>query len=146
MDKYNGIPGINLNHLNITDSISSGLSILGNAGPLTNATAVSVNIPNYNLNNIAGEHAWWAKCFNGCPVGGLTVSNSVVPEYQNDSGSFSSDSQDLQFTYKTSIDFKNDGSGYTIDWVNPSAFQKGTYTVLLYADGYTMGKTSFMLK
>jgi len=65
---------------------------------------------------------------------------------ETDSGNFSADGQDLQFTYKTSIDFKDEGSAYTIDWVNPAAFQKGTYTVLLYADGYTMGKTSFMLK
>jgi peptidoglycan hydrolase CwlO-like protein len=63
-----------------------------------------------------------------------------------DSGTFNADGQDLQFTYKTSIDFKNDGSGYTIDWVNPATFQKGDYTVLLYADGYTMGKTTFGLK
>lgn len=63
-----------------------------------------------------------------------------------DSGTFNADGQDLQYTYKTSIEFKDDGSGYTIDWVNPAAFQKGSYTVLLYADGYTMGKTSFELK
>jgi hypothetical protein len=64
-----------------------------------------------------------------------------------DAGTFSSDGQDLQYTYKTSIDFKNDGSGYTIDWINPTPpFQKGTYTVLLYTDGSTMGKTSFSLK
>jgi hypothetical protein len=63
-----------------------------------------------------------------------------------DSGPFSSDGQNLQFTYKTSIDFKNDGSSYTIDWVNPVAFQKGDYTVMLYADGYTMGKSGFTLK
>jgi FtsZ-binding cell division protein ZapB len=63
-----------------------------------------------------------------------------------DAGNFNADNQDLQFTYKTSIDFKDDGSGYTVDWTNPGKFQKGTYTVLLYADGYTMGKTSFMLK
>ena len=62
------------------------------------------------------------------------------------SAAFTADGQNLQFTYKTSIDFKDDGSGYTIDWDNPSAFEKGTYTVMLYADGYTMGKTSFMLK
>jgi len=61
-------------------------------------------------------------------------------------GTFTSDGQDQQYTYRTSIDFKDDGSGYTIDWVNPAAFQKGTYTVLLYADGYTMGKTSLVLK
>jgi len=65
---------------------------------------------------------------------------------QGDSGSFTADGQSLQYTYKTSIDFKDDGSTYVVDWVNPSAFQKGTYTVMLYADGYTMGKTSFTLK
>jgi len=61
-------------------------------------------------------------------------------------GTFTSDGQDQQYTYRTSIDFKDDGSGFTLDWVNPAAFQKGTYTVLLYADGYTMGKTSLVLK
>jgi DNA repair exonuclease SbcCD ATPase subunit len=63
-----------------------------------------------------------------------------------ESTNFTADGQDLQYTYKTSIEFKNDGSPYTIDWVNPSPFQKGTYTVILYSDGYTMGKTSFDLK
>ena len=63
-----------------------------------------------------------------------------------ESTNFTADGQDLQYTYKTSIDYKNDGSPYTIDWVNPSAFQKGGYTVILYADGFTMGKTSFELK
>ncbi|HVW96583.1 MAG TPA: hypothetical protein VHA56_11500 [Mucilaginibacter sp.] len=63
-----------------------------------------------------------------------------------DSGTFNADGQDLQYTYRTTIEYKDDGSGYTIDWVNPVAFQKGSYTVLLYADGYTMGKTSFSLR
>jgi prefoldin subunit 5 len=69
--------------------------------------------------------------------------NLITPP---DSGTFNADSQDLQYTYKTSIDFRDDGSTYTIDWMNPAPFQKGTYTVLLYADGYTMGKTSITLK
>lgn len=63
-----------------------------------------------------------------------------------DAGTFNADGQDLQYTYKTAIEFKDDGSGFTIDWVNPVPFQKGSYTVLMYADGYTMGKTSFDLK
>ena len=63
-----------------------------------------------------------------------------------DGGTFSADNQDLQYTYKTSIDFKDDGSGYTIDWVNPNEFKKGAYTIILYADGYTMGKTGITLK
>jgi len=64
----------------------------------------------------------------------------------NDSGTFNADGQDLQFTYKTSIDYKDDGSNYVVDWASPAAYQKGTYTVLLYADGYSMGKSSLTLK
>ncbi|GAA3991517.1 hypothetical protein [Mucilaginibacter dorajii] len=64
-----------------------------------------------------------------------------------DGGTFTADNSDLQYTYKTSIEFKDDGSEYVIDWVNPTPpFVKGTYTVLLYADGGTMGKTGFTLK
>lgn len=62
------------------------------------------------------------------------------------SGNFNIDGQDMQYSYKSAIDFKNDGSGYVIDWVNPAEFQKGTYSVLLYADGYAMGKSSFNLR
>ncbi|HEY0244656.1 MAG TPA: hypothetical protein VGC01_03760 [Mucilaginibacter sp.] len=82
-----------------------------------------------------GSHDIFVRVID--PTGNLITSGG---------GTFTSDGQDLQYTYKTSIDFKDDGSGYTIDWVNPSAFQKGTYTVLLYADGYTMGKTGVTLK
>lgn len=66
----------------------------------------------------------------------------------NDAGNFTADSQSLQYTYKTSIDFKNDGSGFTIDWVNPTTppFTKGTYTVILYSDGSTMGQGTLTLK
>jgi len=66
-----------------------------------------------------------------------------------DAGTFTADGQDLQYSYKTSIDFKDDGITYTIDWVSPvtpNPFQKGAYTVLLYSDGSTMGKGSFSLK
>ena len=65
-----------------------------------------------------------------------------------DAGNFSADGQDLcNIPIKLPSDFKNDdSSSYTIDWVNPVAFQKGSYTVLLYADGYTMGKSGFSLK
>jgi hypothetical protein len=59
---------------------------------------------------------------------------------------FSSDGEELQYTYKTAIEFNNDGKVYNIDWTNPNKFQKGTYTVVLYADGYTMGKSSISLK
>ncbi|MDF3077991.1 MAG: hypothetical protein K0S09_1880 [Sphingobacteriaceae bacterium] len=59
---------------------------------------------------------------------------------------FNADGEDLQYSYKTSIDFSNDSKVYNIEWANPNKFQKGTYTVVLYADGYTMGKTSIGLR
>ena len=83
-----------------------------------------------------GPHDIYVRIID--PTGNLITSGNA--------GTFSADGQDFQYTYRTSIDFKDDGSGYTIDWVNPAAFQKGVYTVLLYADGYTMGKTSLTLK
>ena len=101
------------------------------------AKKIKINFTIAN-NSVAqkGMHDIYARIID--PTGNLITAN--------DSGSFSADGQQLQFTYKTSIDFKDDGSGYTLDWLNPAAFQKGTYTVLLYADGFTMGKTEFMLK
>jgi hypothetical protein len=64
-----------------------------------------------------------------------------------DSGTFNADDQDLQSTYKTSIDFKDDGVNYAVDWMSgASPVQKGTYTIILYADGYTMGKSSVTFK
>lgn len=62
------------------------------------------------------------------------------------SSNFTINGQDMQFTYKSAVDYKNDGSAYVIDWVNPAEFQKGTYAVLLYADGYQMGKSAFTLR
>jgi hypothetical protein len=85
---------------------------------------------------VKGPHDIFVRVID--PTGNLITST--------DSGTFSSDGQDLQYTYKTSIDYKDDGSSFTIDWVNPVAFQKGAYTVLLYADGYTMGKAGLTLK
>ena len=104
------------------------------------AAAKKIKI-NFNVatNDIAekGMHDIYVRIVD--PTGNLIT--------EGDSGNFNADGQDLQFTYKSSIDFKNDNSiTYSIDWVNPGAFQKGSYTVLLYADGYTMGKSSFELK
>ncbi len=72
------------------------------------------------------------------PSGNLIVSNN--------GGLFTADDEELQYTYKTAIEFANDGKPYSIDWANPGKFQKGTYTVMLYADGYTMGKGAVTLR
>lgn len=72
------------------------------------------------------------------PSGNLIISDN--------GGMFSSDDEELQYTYKTAIEFGNDGRAYTVDWTNSGTYQKGTYTVVLYSDGYTMGKGSVELR
>jgi peptidoglycan hydrolase CwlO-like protein len=81
---------------------------------------------------VKGMHDIYIRVID--PIGNLITTG--------DSGTFSADSQDLQYTYKTAIDYKDDGVNYTVDWLYSQPFQKGTYSILLYADGYTMGKTS----
>ncbi|MHB1177288.1 MAG: hypothetical protein ACYCZO_03060 [Daejeonella sp.] len=72
------------------------------------------------------------------PSGNLIISSN--------GGMFNADAEELQYTYKTAIEFANDGKAYSIDWSNPGKFQKGAYTVVLYADGYTMGKGELVLR
>ncbi len=54
--------------------------------------------------------------------------------------------EEFKTTYKTAIEFANDTRLYTISWTNPEAFIKGAYTVILYADGFTVGTGKLNLK
>ena len=64
----------------------------------------------------------------------------------SDKGSFVANGKQIPYTYKTSIEFNNEDKSYSIDWVNPVPFQKGTYNLVLYADGNLMGKSSVTLR
>lgn len=103
----------------------------------TTAEKIRINFSAVN-NSIAekGLHDIYLRIID--PSGNLIVSNN--------GGMFTADDEELQYTYKTAIEFANDGKTYTIDWANPGKFQKGSYTVVLYADGYTMGKGSVSLR
>jgi DNA repair exonuclease SbcCD ATPase subunit len=102
-----------------------------------NANKIKVSF-NIASNSVAekGMHDVYMRVTD--PAGNLMMAG--------DSGVFTADGQELQYTYKTSVDFKDDGAVYVIDWTNPNKIIKGDYTVLLYADGFTMGKTTFRLK
>jgi phage shock protein A len=52
----------------------------------------------------------------------------------------------INFSYKTAIEFANDGRTYTLGWNNPEAFVKGEYTITMYADGYVLGAGKISLK
>lgn len=51
----------------------------------------------------------------------------------------------MQFTDKSIISFTNQGESYTMEWVDPQGFKKGTYTIVLYTDNSTMGRGSIVL-
>ncbi|PRD51455.1 hypothetical protein C5749_17700 [Sphingobacterium gobiense] len=51
----------------------------------------------------------------------------------------------LQYTFKETIDFTNNGEEYQFLWVQDK-FKKGAYTVLLYNDNAIMGRASVVLK
>lgn len=72
------------------------------------------------------------------PIGNLIITKN--------NGIFNVEEEELQYTYKTAIEFVNDGKIYSIDWSNSGNFQKGNYTLLLYSDGYSMGKGSISLR
>lgn len=61
-------------------------------------------------------------------------------------GRFIADGDEMQYSYRTAIEFANDSKPYSIDWTNPEKFEKGTYTVILYADGFTMGRSTISLR
>lgn len=59
---------------------------------------------------------------------------------------FEADGQEMQYTSSTSISYNDDNTSYTMDWVNPDRFIKGNYSIILYTDGFTMGKASITLR
>lgn len=82
--QYRPISGLNLNNLNITNSVTYGMSVIYGGGPLSNAVMSNVRIPNYGLGG-NGVHALWARAD---ALGSLIVTNSSIVEYQDDSSSF----------------------------------------------------------
>jgi hypothetical protein len=90
LDTYStGISGLNLNNLNITDSVSYGMSIIGGmgtkgTGTLSDAVVADVSIPNYGI-GVSGLNGLWAR---KDAIGSLTLSNSMIAEYLNNSSRF----------------------------------------------------------
>jgi len=64
----------------------------------------------------------------------------------NENNMFEADGQEMQYSSSTSISFNDDNTSYTMNWINPNEFIKGTYSIILYADGYTMGRSHIELR
>jgi hypothetical protein len=108
LDSYaSGISNVQLSQLNISNSISDGLSIIGGIGRLSNAVATQVSIPNYGL-GASGRHGAWASSET---VGVLTFSNSTVIEHRDDSLKFTFNFVTNSAPYAQSIQGINAGNG-----------------------------------
>lgn len=64
----------------------------------------------------------------------------------NENNMFEADGQEMQFSDMITISYNNDETAYNLDWVNPKSFIKGSYSIILYANGFTMGKAAILLK
>ena len=84
LDAFSGISGVTLSSLNISNSISDGMSIIGSAGALANAVAANVSTPDFGI-GVSGRHGLWARSDT---IGSMTVSNSTILDWRNDSPNF----------------------------------------------------------
>lgn len=82
-----------------------------------------------------GHHNIYLRVFD--PAGNLLA---------DESNRFEADGQEMQYSHSIFINYNNDNSTFVIDWANPKPFIKGIYTVILYADGNTMGKAQVELR
>jgi hypothetical protein len=136
---YNGgVTGLNLNNLNITNSACDGLSIIGGSdtggqGTLSSAIMSYVNIPNYGLGG-GSRNGLWAR---SDAVGSMTVSNSTIVEYLNNSASFT-------FNFVTSsvpvtVQTSPSGQTFTVDGTNYSSAQTFNW---IYGSSHTIVTSS----
>ncbi len=60
---------------------------------------------------------------------------------------FNADGEELQYSARANANFENKPSQtYSVYWTKSSNITAGTYTVILYADGSSIGKTTLILK
>lgn len=64
----------------------------------------------------------------------------------NQDNSFVIDGQQMQYSSAIEFSYNDDDTAYKIDWTNPKEFIKGTYSIILYADGFVMGKSQITLR
>jgi hypothetical protein len=120
------LSGVNLNNLNITNSVSDGLSIVApgsnvgsGLGTLSNATMSNVSIPNYGI-GAPGRHGLWAR---SDAIGSMTVSNSAVAEYRDDSPNFA-----FSFVIAVTVQANPTGRSFTVDGTPYTTAQTFTWT------------------
>ncbi len=88
-------------------------------------------------NSLAKEnfHKIYLRVFD--PAGNLIAKETNM---------FYANNQQMQFSEMAVITYHQNNEFYEMAWVNPKKFMKGTYKIILYANGTTMGVSSITLK
>jgi myosin heavy subunit len=106
---------------------------------VSNAKSAKKLVVNFNIapNPLAEKnyHKVYLRVFD--PAGNLIADENNM---------FDANNQPMQYSEMITLAFKDDGETYSMAWVNPKEFIKGTYAVILYVDGATMGQSSIVLK
>jgi gamma-glutamyltranspeptidase len=76
----------------------------------------------------------------------LDNSGNVISDMATGSGTFSFGGKETVYTAKQTIMFTNDGQ--TVDFIydRGAGYEAGTYTAVLFSDGYRIGQTSFDIR
>lgn len=64
----------------------------------------------------------------------------------NENNLFQIDGQQMQYSSAIEFSYNDDNTTYKIDWINSKEFMKGSYAIILYADGHIMGKSQIDLR
>lgn len=116
---------------------ASGEEMSASRAKNTEKVKVTFKIAENTITDV-GEKTIYLRVIN--PLGGQEV---VTDE---NSSNFRGDGQDLQYTAKTTINFINQKDQvYSIYWNKGSVYEKGTYKILLYADGLSIGSANLKL-
>ena len=113
---------------------SSGKNVLVTMASGTNKLTVNFSI----VSNALAEknyHKVYLRVFD--PAGNLIA---------NENNLFEIDGQQMQYSTAIEFAYNDDETIYKIDWTNPKEFIKGSYSIILYADGYVMGKEQITLR
>lgn len=107
--------------------------------PVTKASLTNILNISFNVvpNTLAEKdyHKVFLRVFD--PSGNLVAKEENVFEIEG---------QQMQYSGSIEFIYNNDNSVYKILFENPNGFIKGKYSIILYADGYIMGKSEIILK
>ncbi len=113
---------------------SSGKNIEVTRASTANKLSITFSVVSNSLAE-KNYHKVYLRVFD--PAGNLIA---------NESNMFIANGQQMQYSSAIEFAYNDDDTIYKMEWTNPKEFIKGKYSIILYADGYVMGKDSIELR